>query len=81
MPGAVVLIARHGKIVLEEALGRMSYEIDAKSMTRKTIFDPLDTVETQDRPAQSLLQRIAPTEFDPWRVRVVRGEVHDESVW
>jgi CubicO group peptidase (beta-lactamase class C family) len=38
-PGAVVLIARRGKIVLEEALGRMSYEADAEPMTPGTIFD------------------------------------------
>ena len=38
-PGAVVLIARRGKIVLEEALGHMSYEADAEPMTRQTIFD------------------------------------------
>ena len=39
MPGAVVLIVRRGKIVLEEALGRMSYEPDAEAMTRETVFD------------------------------------------
>ena len=206
MPGAVVLIARHGKIVLAEALGRMSYEPDAAAITQETIFDlasitkvvvtttlammlteqgsldldtpveayipefqgegkeqvtvrdlfahssgmrswvpffreveaawpaeakaavidaicrmpsaypwrsktaysdpayillgeiverisgkpleilaeewifdPLDMVDTQYRPPQSLLHRIAPTELDPWRGRVVRGEVHDEN--
>ncbi len=31
------------------------------------------------RPAASLRDRIAPTEFDPWRGRVVCGEVHDEN--
>jgi CubicO group peptidase (beta-lactamase class C family) len=206
MPGAVVLIARRGKIVLEEALGRMSYEPNAEAMTPETIFDlasvtkvavtttlammladrgelnlnapvqtyvsefqgegkervtvrdlfahcsgmrswvpffreieatspagaksavidaicrmppshplrsktaysdpayillgemiegiaerPLDTlaedwifgplgmVDTLYRPTQSLLHRIAPTELEPWRGRVVRGEVHDEN--
>jgi CubicO group peptidase (beta-lactamase class C family) len=207
-PGAVVLIARHGKIVLEEALGHMSYATDAQPMTRETIFDlasitkvtvtttlammlaeqgaldldapvqayipefqgevkeqvtvrdlfahasgmrswvpffreieasstveakmavidaicqmppahppriktvysdpayillgemverisgealevlaeewifgPLGMEDTQYRPPKSLLLRIAPTEFDPWRDRVIRGEVHDENAF
>jgi CubicO group peptidase (beta-lactamase class C family) len=35
--------------------------------------------DTGYRPAAALLERIAPTEKDPWRGRVVRGEVHDEN--
>ncbi|HSB61015.1 MAG TPA: serine hydrolase, partial [Vicinamibacteria bacterium] len=31
------------------------------------------------RPPAALLARIAPTEQDPWRGRLVRGEVHDEN--
>jgi CubicO group peptidase (beta-lactamase class C family) len=31
------------------------------------------------RPAEDLVERIAPTEDDPWRGRVLRGEVHDEN--
>ena len=30
-------------------------------------------------PAPALVERIAPTEHDPWRGRVLRGEVHDEN--
>jgi CubicO group peptidase (beta-lactamase class C family) len=30
-------------------------------------------------PGPDLLERIAPTERDPWRGRVLRGEVHDEN--
>ena len=33
------------------------------------------------RPPAALLDRIAPTENDPWRGRVVRGEVHDENAF
>ena len=35
--------------------------------------------DTRYRPPPELLLRIAPTENDPWRGRVVRGEVHDEN--
>jgi CubicO group peptidase (beta-lactamase class C family) len=31
------------------------------------------------RPASAIVERIAPTEDDPWRGRVLRGEVHDEN--
>lgn len=31
------------------------------------------------RPPPSLAARVAPTEDDPWRGRVLRGEVHDEN--
>ena len=33
----------------------------------------------QYRPMAHLYERIAPTEFDPWRGRVLCGEVHDEN--
>jgi CubicO group peptidase (beta-lactamase class C family) len=33
----------------------------------------------QFRPLAQLYERIAPTEFDPWRGRVLCGEVHDEN--
>ena len=32
-------------------------------------------------PSASLIPRIAPTEFDPWRGRELRGEVHDENAY
>ena len=31
------------------------------------------------RPGHELQERIAPTEFDTWRGRLIRGEVHDEN--
>jgi len=31
------------------------------------------------RPTSDLIDRIAPTENDPWRQRLLRGEVHDEN--
>ena len=31
------------------------------------------------RPSHDLVERIAPTENDPWRGRLLRGEVHDEN--
>ena len=33
------------------------------------------------KPAASLKSGIAPTEIDPWRGRLLRGEVHDENAY
>ena len=43
------------------------------------VFAPLGMRDTRYRPPASELPRIAPTEYDPWRQRKLRGEVHDEN--
>ncbi len=40
---------------------------------------PLRLPDTRFRPDSTALSRTAPTEFDPWRQRKLRGEVHDEN--
>ena len=40
---------------------------------------PLKLVDTRFLPDSSQRSRIAPTEYDPWRQRQLRGEVHDEN--
>ncbi len=40
---------------------------------------PLGLVDTRYHPDSTQLFRIAPTEYDPWRQRKLRGEVHDEN--
>ena len=47
----------------------------------RNVFGPLGMQSTMFRPAAALRDRIAPTEFDPWRQRLVRGEVHDENAF
>ncbi len=44
----------------------------------RTVFGRL-LQPIQFRPLAHLYERIAPTEFDPWRGRVLCGEVHDEN--
>ena len=39
IPGAVVIVGRHGQIALAEAFGQRSVEPDAEPMTRDTVFD------------------------------------------
>ena len=38
-PGGVLLVARRGRIVLEQTAGRLTYEDDARAVTPSTIYD------------------------------------------
>jgi uncharacterized protein YbbC (DUF1343 family)/CubicO group peptidase (beta-lactamase class C family) len=70
-PGIILL----GEI-LEQAAGR-----PLEAFVRERIFEPLGMRDTLFRPPAELRPRIAPTEFDPWRGRLVHGEVHDENAF
>jgi CubicO group peptidase (beta-lactamase class C family) len=77
-PGAKSVYSDLGIILLGEILERVGgrpFEDEA----RRRVLGPLGMEDTGYRPAAALLERIAPTENDPWRGRVVRGEVHDEN--
>ena len=68
----------NGILLLGEIIERVSGErLDALMEAR--IFGPLGMKDTGYRPDRSVLPRIAPTEDNPWRRGVVRGEVHDEN--
>ena len=45
------------------------------------IVAPLGLEDLQFRPPSAWRSRIAPTEHDSWRGRLLRGEVHDENGW
>jgi CubicO group peptidase (beta-lactamase class C family) len=49
------------------------------SAFQQRIARPLKLGNTRFRPDSSTVARTAPTEFDPWRQRQLRGEVHDEN--
>jgi CubicO group peptidase (beta-lactamase class C family) len=55
----------------------MGQRLDTLLETR--VFRPLGMQDTRFLPPAELMPRIAPTENDPWRGRVLRGEVHDEN--
>lgn len=59
-------------LVLEER-GGTPLDAQLRALFGRAI-DPI-----QYRPLAHLYERIAPTEFDPWRGRVLCGEVHDEN--
>ena len=60
--------------VLDRALGE-SYE----QYAMREVFTPLGMTSTRWNPPSEWRSRIPPTESDPWRGRMLRGEVHDEN--
>ncbi|HET7456079.1 MAG TPA: glycoside hydrolase family 3 N-terminal domain-containing protein [Gemmatimonadaceae bacterium] len=89
LPGARTLYSDLGAILLGEIVEHVSHErLDA--YLARHVFTPLGMTDTRFLPVQTgalspsrarLLARTAPTERDPWRGRLVRGEVHDENAW
>ena len=80
MPGIRMVYSDLGAIILGEIVKRVSgQQFDA--FARERVFVPLGMRESMFRPPESLRERIAPTEVDPWRQRHLRGEVHDENAF
>jgi CubicO group peptidase (beta-lactamase class C family) len=77
-PGTKSVYSDLGIVLLGDILERVG-GAPLEEMARKRVFEPLGMKDAQYRPPPALLPRIAPTENDPWRGRVVRGEVHDEN--
>lgn len=80
VPGARMVYSDLGAIILGKIVERVSGEsLDAYIASH--ITRPLGMTSTMYRPDAALRSRIAPTEFDPWRQRQIRGEVHDENAY
>lgn len=69
-----------GIILLGEALTRALGEPFWEYAARE-IFAPLGMSDTQWNPPPRLRENIPPTEQDPWRGRMLVGEVHDENTY
>ena len=80
LPGVRMVYSDIGAILLGKIVERVSGETLDKYLPEH-VFRPLGMLDTQYRPDSSLLSRIAPTERDPWRGRLVHGEVHDENAY
>ena len=80
MPGIRMVYSDLGAIILGEIVARVSGQ-RFEAFVNERIFTPLGMRETLFRPPESLRNRIAPTEVDPWRQRHLRGEVHDENAF
>jgi CubicO group peptidase (beta-lactamase class C family) len=77
-PGAAEVYSDLGAIVLTQALETVFHE-RLDSLLDRRLFQPLGMTSTRYLPPAPWRDRIAPTELDPWRGRVLRGEVHDEN--
>lgn len=77
-PGARTVYSDIGAILLTQLLEQVfSARIDAVLADR--LFEPLGMASTRFVPPPEWQPRVAPTERDPWRGRVLRAEVHDEN--
>ncbi len=79
-PGSQTKYSDLGIILLGEILERVAGE-PMKVFLERRVFQPLGMDETRFLPGEELIERIAPTENDPWRKKVLRGEVHDENAF
>jgi CubicO group peptidase (beta-lactamase class C family) len=78
LPGVRYLYSDLGFILLGQLVERVS-GMPLAAYDSARVFAPLGMRDTRYRPPASWRRRIAPTEQDPWRQRLVRGEVHDEN--
>ncbi len=78
VPGSVTVYSDLGAIVLTQAVETVwGSRID--TILAQDIFPALGMRHTRYRPPAALRAHIAPTERDPWRGRMLWGEVHDEN--
>ena len=67
-----------GAITLAQVVERVTRQ-PLDELLQQRVFGPLGMRHTRYLPPLEWLPFIAPTERDPWRGRVLRGEVHDEN--
>jgi len=79
-PGSRSVYSDPGIILLGEILEQVAGQ-PLETFVRERVLEPLGMKDTMYLPPPGLLPRIAPTEFDPWRGRLVHGEVHDENAF
>ncbi len=79
-PGTAYVYSDLGAILLAQVVERVSGR-PLDEFLQDRLFAPLEMLDTGFRPDPASFQRIAPTEQDPWRGRMVRGEVHDENAF
>ncbi|MCB9518784.1 MAG: beta-lactamase family protein [Gemmatimonadales bacterium] len=77
-PGERMVYSDLGAITLMAILEQV-YETRIDRLFRDRIAEPLGLTRTRFLPPGSWRRFVAPTENDPWRGHVLRGEVHDEN--
>jgi beta-glucosidase-like glycosyl hydrolase/CubicO group peptidase (beta-lactamase class C family) len=79
-PRSKMVYSDLGILLLGEILERVTGK-DLETLAKEEVLEPLGMSGATYRPSKTLLSRIAPTEVDPWRGRLVQGEVHDENAF
>jgi CubicO group peptidase (beta-lactamase class C family) len=79
-PGTRVLYSDLGFMLLGEALEALTGEA-LDTLAERHVLCPLQMNTTGYRPAASQRVHVAPSEYDPWRNRLLQGEVSDENAW
>lgn len=79
-PGEKYSYANASSILLGLVINRIENET-LDILADKHFFNPLKMGRTTFHSQKFSKQEIAPTEIDPWRGRVIQGEVHDESAY
>lgn len=80
LPGARFTYSDVGAILLTQAVETV-YGERIDSLLSRRLFTPLGMRSTTYNPPVPWLPRVAPTEFDSLRNRMIRGQVHDENAW
>jgi CubicO group peptidase (beta-lactamase class C family) len=80
MPGARFAYSDIGAILLTQAV-ETAYGERIDSLLARRLFHPLGMRSSGYNPPGEWMARVAPTEYDSLRGRIVRGQVHDENAW
>lgn len=77
-PGTEMVYSDLGAITLTTILEKL-YGTRVDKLFAARVSGPLGLQRTRYLPPKGWRSEIAPTENDPWRGRILRGEVHDEN--
>ncbi len=78
LPGTRMVYSDLGAIILTQIVER-AFGQPIDRLFASKVADPLGMTSSRFLPPHRWVKRIAPTENDPWRGRLIRGEVHDEN--
>lgn len=80
-PGSLFNYGNAASLLLGRVLNRLT-GLSLQELGQKTFFAPLGMVDSGWEPLSRVdLERVVPTEICPWRGRLLRGEIHDESAY
>jgi CubicO group peptidase (beta-lactamase class C family) len=80
MPGSTVAYSDLGFMLVGTAIERLTSRSLSEIVTER-VLEPLRAVDAGFNPPLDVRSRIACTERDSWRGRLLQGEVHDENCW